>query len=472
MLAAGAAGGTGGEGAAGGTGGEGAAGGTGGEGAAGGTGGEGAAGGTGGEGGTGGMAQPDTDMDNIADVDDNCPEVANPEQEDADMDEIGDVCDDDRDGDTYANDMDNCADVANEDQADLDMDGAGDVCDDDRDGDMAPDDMDNCPDVANGDQADMDEDMVGDVCDDDADGDMIPNDMDNCALAANEDQVDMDGDMVGDVCDDDIDGDEVANADDNCPLQANADQLDSDMDGAGDVCDEDDDNDERLDEDDNCPTVANVDQADSDLAPTAQLDVDGAGEARVLSDAALEVALGDDAASDEIDIGFAFEFFGQAYETLRIGSNGIISFTGEGASYFSPSRLYSADSTDAVIAACWTDIAANTVRYETLGEAPNREFVVAWDAPGFGGSLGGASQIVLREEGGGELFVTRCPDNGGQGVESQQGEVRAVTDGRPAPAVAFTTGAETDGVGDACDNCPNAWNADQLNSDDDADGDA
>ncbi|MBS2099842.1 BNR-4 repeat-containing protein [Carboxylicivirga linearis] len=71
----------------------------------------------------------DTDQDGIADFDDNCPMVANPDQADMDGDGIGDVCDDDRDGDGIPNDIDNCPDVPNPDQEDLDEDGIGDVCD-------------------------------------------------------------------------------------------------------------------------------------------------------------------------------------------------------------------------------------------------------------------------------------------------------------------------------------------------------
>lgn len=47
---------------------------------------------------------------------DNCPDVPNPDQEDADGDDIGDACD-------------NCASVPNADQADVDGDGIGDACD-------------------------------------------------------------------------------------------------------------------------------------------------------------------------------------------------------------------------------------------------------------------------------------------------------------------------------------------------------
>lgn len=58
----------------------------------------------------------DKDRDGIIDIDDNCPLVPNPLQEDEDGDGIGDACD-------------NCPLVANPDQNDYDGDGIGDTCD-------------------------------------------------------------------------------------------------------------------------------------------------------------------------------------------------------------------------------------------------------------------------------------------------------------------------------------------------------
>lgn len=84
----------------------------------------------------------------------------------------------DRDNDGVNDDVDNCPDIANADQADADGDGAGDVCDTDDDNDGVPDVDDNCPLTANADQADNDGDTIGDVCDDDDDNDGFNDDVD------------------------------------------------------------------------------------------------------------------------------------------------------------------------------------------------------------------------------------------------------------------------------------------------------
>jgi len=50
----------------------------------------------------------DQDQDGVTDPQDNCPEVYNPGQGDADKDYAGDVCDNDMDGDEIPNETDRC----------------------------------------------------------------------------------------------------------------------------------------------------------------------------------------------------------------------------------------------------------------------------------------------------------------------------------------------------------------------------
>lgn len=75
------------------------------------------------------LCAPDLDGDGVPEYgfsSDNCPNVHNPEQWDADLDGAGDACDPDLDGDGVLNTVDNCNGVFNSDQVDLDRDGKGD----------------------------------------------------------------------------------------------------------------------------------------------------------------------------------------------------------------------------------------------------------------------------------------------------------------------------------------------------------
>ena len=70
----------------------------------------------------------DADGDGVPDLTDNCPNDANPGQEDNEPDGEGDVCDADDDNDGHDDPADNCPLVANPGQEDTDGDGVGDAC--------------------------------------------------------------------------------------------------------------------------------------------------------------------------------------------------------------------------------------------------------------------------------------------------------------------------------------------------------
>ncbi len=148
----------------------------------------------------------DESADQCDEVDNDCDGEINEGSPDWDFDGVGDCGDDpDLDDDDVPNDVDNCPEVANPGQGDADGDGLGDACDSDpdADGDGVNDDDDNCPDDANADQADADGDGIGDACDanPDLDGDGVNDADDNCADVANIDQADGDNDAIGDACD-------------------------------------------------------------------------------------------------------------------------------------------------------------------------------------------------------------------------------------------------------------------------------
>jgi len=74
--------------------------------------------------------EEDWDEDGVLNLADNCPFTPNPQQENNDGDEWGNICDDDDDNDGLPDGADNCPFAANEDQSDTDGDGLGDACDD------------------------------------------------------------------------------------------------------------------------------------------------------------------------------------------------------------------------------------------------------------------------------------------------------------------------------------------------------
>ncbi|MEM9001795.1 MAG: thrombospondin type 3 repeat-containing protein [Bacteroidota bacterium] len=106
---------------------------------------------------------------------------------------VGVTDDDDDDDDSILDINDNCPLIANIDQEDNENDGIGDICDSDDDNDNILDFEDNCPLTANSDQSDFDGDGIGDACDDDVDNDGVPNAVDLCSNTPLGSTVDVDG---------------------------------------------------------------------------------------------------------------------------------------------------------------------------------------------------------------------------------------------------------------------------------------
>lgn len=105
--------------------------------------------------------------------------------------------------------------------------------------------------------------------------------------------------------------------------------------------------------------------------------------------------MADDQMSANVPLNFNFTYFGNNYTTCAISTNGYIQF-GTGGGGFSPwsvnAAIPSAANPTNSIMAPWGDIypglnGQGTVRYKTIGTAPNRIFVVEWlDNPVFSSS--------------------------------------------------------------------------------------
>lgn len=204
----------------------------------------------------------DFDLDGAGDNTDNCPALANSNQQDSDDDGVGNVCDSDADGDSLSNakddddDNDGVTDSQDgfpldpDESLDTDSDGTGNNADTDDDGDGVLDASDAFPLDAT-EALDTDADGTGNNSDTDDDNDGVEDTSDAFPLDASE-TADSDSDGVGDNSDAfpddateslDSDNDSVGDNADNCPSLSNTNQLNTDGDTEGDACDSDDDND-------------------------------------------------------------------------------------------------------------------------------------------------------------------------------------------------------------------------------------
>lgn len=115
------------------------------------------------------------------------------------------------------------------------------------------------------------------------------------------------------------------------------------------------------------------------------------------------LALGDDALSPAIPLGFTFPFYGAAYASAHVSSNGFVAFAPTSAGCCAGSPLASPQAPNNLVACFWEDLdpsRGGSVRFLTKGAAPQRVFVVEFrDVPyaAFGGR--NTFQIHLLETG-------------------------------------------------------------------------
>ncbi len=112
------------------------------------------------------------------------------------------------------------------------------------------------------------------------------------------------------------------------------------------------------------------------------------------------VALTDDSFSPAEPIGFTFNYYGTDFTTVRICSNGFLSFVGDSTS-FNPTALPTSSTPNNMIAGDWTDLnpsLGGTISFTTTGAAPNRVFTAEWlNIQHFGGGFPVRFQISLLE---------------------------------------------------------------------------
>ena len=112
----------------------------------------------------------------------------------------------------------------------------------------------------------------------------------------------------------------------------------------------------------------------------------------------------DDCVMYNVPLGFDFAFYGVAYNTLNISSNGLVGFSSPlGNGCCKGGMIPSNDVTNNIIALGWSDwrpqLVSGGIKYETRGEAPNRRFVLQFNnVPEFGSTGRLTTQLILYEE--------------------------------------------------------------------------
>lgn len=115
------------------------------------------------------------------------------------------------------------------------------------------------------------------------------------------------------------------------------------------------------------------------------------------------LALSDDEVSVALPLGFEFEFFDQVFDSVQVSSNGFLVFGGSDGQdgCCSGQDIPQADGIDNIVAFAWSDwnpSGGGSITTRTVGEAPNRRFLVDFIVvPEFGDDGQVTAQVKLFE---------------------------------------------------------------------------
>lgn len=123
--------------------------------------------------------------------------------------------------------------------------------------------------------------------------------------------------------------------------------------------------------------------------------------------AATPLALTGDDANTSVALPFAMPFYGQSYSTAYVDTNGVLSFAPFNGSAWNTGSIPSAaaaNTPNLAVYPYWADLwvdASASVNIQTVGSAPNRQFIVEWRNVRFydNPSLRMSFEVVLNENG-------------------------------------------------------------------------
>ncbi len=153
------------------------------------------------------------------------------------------------------------------------------------------------------------------------------------------------------------------------------------------------------------------------------------------------IALGNDAVSPSIPLGFSFDFFGNSYAQAYVSSNGFLTFNNDGNSgCCAGGNLPNAANPNNLIAFAWTDLnpaAGGSIGYTTIGTAPDRVFILnVNNVPQIGGGSPISAQVKLFETSHLiEIHTVQSVSNGmamTMGLENANGTEALTPEGRNA----------------------------------------
>ena len=130
------------------------------------------------------------------------------------------------------------------------------------------------------------------------------------------------------------------------------------------------------------------------------------------------------------NLGFSFQFYGSLYTQMVVSSNGYLAIPGQNGTSYSNTVLPNAATPNGIICGYWCDLnpasaGSGGIRYQTVGVAPNRRFVVHYNGVHrYGTTLAEDVQIILEETG--KIYLTCVSSTstgsvGTRGIENSTG---------------------------------------------------